>query len=192
MKRKQASTNAVVKRFKKYNPNASGEVKWTSSAITSDAVVMFSRLSAIDTAGERNGRIGNKVYLTDIHIQGAVKYAGSGAGPITMRMMVVQSKQGELAGSGGATDAPTLWGEANHDAYRVLYDRIVPVQYGDSDLVTPINIRCKINTLLRFKKYPHGEFDADRHIYFWLRSNNEASIGGTVVNLRGQLYWRDV
>lgn len=192
---KRAASQKSSKRMKMYkspNPNRSGETKFTNTQFTSNAFLGFFTLTDIATSGERNGRIGTKIYLTNAHIQFMAKFTGTGSGPLAMRVVVAQSKQGMLAGTAGASEATTFDGEANHDMVKILYDEYVPVEYGDGALSTVFNIRVKLNQLLKYKNYPSTDYDCDKPVYLWIRSNNETTIGGTQIQGHHQLYWKDV
>jgi len=185
-------TSKKMKLYKSPNPNRTGETKFTNTPFSSNAFAMYLNLTDIATSGERNGRIGTKIYLTNVHIQFMAKFTGSGSGPLALRLVVAQSKQGMLTGTAGITDATTFTGEANHDMVKILHDEYFPLQYGDGDLSTVVNIRCKINQLLRYKNFPSTDYDCDKPVYFWVRSDNESVIGGTQITGHHQLYWKDV
>lgn len=161
----------------------SGDSKWLSnrySSLLSTYVDLFDNLT---TGGESNDRIANKIFLKGIHIRGAI-YANTFNNEQAIRIMVVISKSGDLAGAGGSTDAPAFSAEANHYKYTVLHDKVyaMPNSSGDMNSI-PLNIKCKTRTKVTFKEVANSSsLSCDHHPYVWF-----IPLAGSVITT--QIYW---
>lgn len=105
--------------------------------------------------------------------------------------MLVQSKQGDLAGADGSTDAPTFGAEANHDAYKVLHDQLYSWQYGDDDNATIVDCKVKVNQGIRYKDQGSTAYSCDKPVYLWFISQTPLVLAN-IVQGRYQIYFDDV
>jgi len=166
------------------------EIKWSNFAFNSGLADYYNTVTDnINTAGERNGRIGNKIFVRNVHVQFGARSRTTLLG--SFRVLLVQSKQGMLTGTNGSTDAPAWDGEANHDAYRVLYDKYHTFQYGDGEQSTIVDFKCKVNQEVRYKDVGGTSYNCDSPIYLWVKSET-ALVAADVYKGRYQIYWDDV
>ena len=125
-------------------------------------------LYEVEAGAEFNKRDGNKIYLRNVRIQLAIKATSTYN---NFRIMVVQSKQGMLAGGYGSTDSPGIYGLADCNKCRLLYDELHSsnVTGGAGTVITQpfmtVNLNVKIASVLRYKQGSYNNFECDKPVY---------------------------
>lgn len=192
MKRK-ATARKALKKFK--TSKAFGETHWRNAEMTPGVTdyAYYYKISDIGSGGETVKRLGSKVYYTNLSFHAWLAYDYQFANNLApVRVMVVISKMGELAGAGGISDAPSYKGTANHHKYKVLMDRYYAINRDNVNTIqtpTVINKTITINQATRFTSDSSStDFSSQNPIYIWFISDSGA---GFTLKSRAQLYWKD-
>lgn len=195
MKRK-SSTYVQSKRIRKsYSKpraaiaNKSGDTKSKSFATTATIGNGYFTLTNIDTGGNNENRIANRIYIRNVKVQ--LHYAPTSTG-VAFRVMLVQSRQGNLAGTNGDSDAPSYGGRSESDKYKVLHDQLYPCQLPSVNVgATVVDFSANFNTMVRYKGSTNNDYNMDQPIYLWVIGYG-ATITGTPIDGHAQIYFNDV
>lgn len=201
MKRKSSTQKAVLKRYKtirpRMNANVSGETKFFLTAMNSSVVPNYKTLTNITTGGEYDRRIGNKVFIKNIRWTAALRLSSTYN---LYRIMIVQSRQGMLAGADGVTDSPGAFGLVDSNKYRLLHDELVTGQAALSvsgvAINTPFTIaqgNVQVNRLIKYKQQSGSNYECDQPIYFWcMPIANDTLTGPDIFQGSATVYYNDV
>lgn len=192
--KRKSSYSRRVKRTKKSNDwylrNPRAEIKFLNTTINGALADTFVELTRIDTGGEYDKRIGNNIHIRNVHVQLSTRFTTTTLG--SFRVMLVQSKQGVLAGTAGATNAPSFNGDANHNCYKVFHDMIYSWQYGSDDQAQTVQFNAKINQNLKYKNEVGTNYECDKPMYLWIISQTPFGPSTSIHYGRAQLYFSDV
>jgi len=165
------------------------EIKWKNFPFSAGTTDFYLTVTDIDTGGEYDKRIANNIHAMNLQVQ--FRSIGTTTVYGAFRVMVVQSKQGMLSGSGGSGDAPSFDTEANHNAYKVLYDQAYTYKTGADDQSQIVQFNAKINQAIRYKVESGVVYTCDKPIYLWIISSTPG-VATSQHYGRAQLYFSDV
>jgi hypothetical protein len=191
--RKRTRTTVL---YKTVNPNKTGETKQKLTGLFRSVIPAYFTCTNIEGGAEYDKRIGNKIYLKNMRVHLAVRATSTYN---LFRVMVVQSKQGMLAGTDGVTDSPGAHGLIDSNKYKLLWDKLYSsnVTGGAGTAISQpfvaINFNVKINSLLRYKQEPFTNFECDKPVYIWVMSiTNDTATGPDIVSGSASLFYNDV
>lgn len=193
MGRKDASY--FIKRYKtsyrKSAPSANktGDTKSKSFATTAGIGNGYFTLTNIQTGGTNEERIANRLYIRNIKVQSHYLPTSTG---VAFRVMLVQSRVGNLAGTNGDSDAPSYGGRTETDKYRVLHDQLYPTQLpAVNQGSTVVDFNVKVNRMVRYKGSGSTDYNMDMPIYLWFIGYG-STIATAQIDGHAQIYFNDV
>lgn len=166
------------------------------TALFSSVVPNYKTLTNITTGGEYDRRIGNKVFIRNIRGSIALRLSSTYN---LYRFMIVQSKQGMLAGTDGVTDSPGAFGLVDTNKYKLLHDELFSgnVSAGGGIAISqPFVTRdfnVKVNSLVKYKQQSGSNYECDKPIYLWVMPiTNDTATGPDICQGAATVFFSDV